>query len=158
MPWSPWSEPHKNSVPQKTVTSTQPESSNFKLRTPSFFGDRSNPSHGHFLDVEWISRWWFQACFMFTPTWQNLTNIFVKPPTRSYFQTYLGCFYGSSGQALVDLLNYAKENEFAIPGVNVVSSSSVNACMEAAKKAGGPVMVTFSRGGGQFLGTEVTGF
>eukprot|EP00438_Fugacium_kawagutii_P026194 Skav206689 [mRNA] locus=scaffold1764:74939:80938:+ [translate_table: standard] len=55
------------------------------------------------------------------------------------------------GQALVDLLNYAKENEFAIPGVNVVSSSSVNACMEAAKKAGGPVMVTFSRGGGQFL-------
>ena len=40
-----------------------------------------------------------------------------------------------TGQALVDLLNYAKENEFAIPGVNVVSSSSVNACMEAAKKA-----------------------
>ena len=43
-----------------------------------------------------------------------------------------------TGQALVDLLNYAKENEFAIPGINVVSSSSVNACMEAAKKAGGP--------------------
>ncbi|CAK9024242.1 unnamed protein product, partial [Durusdinium trenchii] len=39
-----------------------------------------------------------------------------------------------TGQALVDLLNYAKENQFAIPGVNVVSSSSVNACMEAAKK------------------------
>ncbi|CAK9004496.1 unnamed protein product [Durusdinium trenchii] len=62
-----------------------------------------------------------------------------------------------TGQALVDLLNYAKdsanptENQFAIPGVNVVSSSSVNACMEAAKKAGGPVMVTFSKGGGQFL-------
>eukprot|EP00439_Symbiodinium_sp_Y106_P019326 s8873_g2.t1 len=49
-----------------------------------------------------------------------------------------------TGQALVDLLNYAKENEFAIPGVNVVSSSSINACMEAAKKAGGPIMVTFS--------------
>ncbi len=63
--------------------------------------------------------------------------------------------FGSSGQALVDLLNYAKENEFAIPGVNVVNTSSVNACMEAAKKAGGPVMVTFSRGGGQLLGTEV---
>ena len=27
-----------------------------------------------------------------------------------------------------------EENQFAIPGVNVVSSSSVNACMEAAKK------------------------
>ena len=27
----------------------------------------------------WISRWWFQICFMFTPTWgkiSNLTNIF----------------------------------------------------------------------------------
>ena len=56
-----------------------------------------------------------------------------------------------TGQALVDLLNYAKENEFAIPGVNVVASSSINACMEAAKKAGGPIMVTFSRGGGQFI-------
>ena len=66
-----------------------------------------------------------------------------------WFQLFRGLPH--QGQALVDLLNYAKENEFAIPGVNVVSSSSVNACMEAAKKAGGPVMVTFSRGGGQFL-------
>jgi fructose-bisphosphate aldolase class II len=56
-----------------------------------------------------------------------------------------------TGQALVDLLNYAKENEFAIPGVNIVSSSSINACMEAAKKYGGPIMVTFSKGGGQFI-------
>jgi len=56
-----------------------------------------------------------------------------------------------TGQALVDLLNYAKENEFAIPGVNIVGTGSINACMEAAKKAGGPIMVTFSRGGGQFI-------
>ena len=56
-----------------------------------------------------------------------------------------------TGQALVDLLNYAKENEFAIPGVNIVGTNSINACMEAAKKAGGPIMVTFSRGGGQFI-------
>lgn len=56
-----------------------------------------------------------------------------------------------TGQALVDLLNYAKENEFAIPGVNIVGTSSINACMEAAAKAGGPIMVTFSRGGGQFI-------
>merc|ERR1712086_960897 len=50
-----------------------------------------------------------------------------------------------SGQALVDLLEFAKDNEFAIPGVNVVSSSSINACMEAASKYGGPVMVTSPR-------------
>merc|ERR1719421_2301727 len=55
-----------------------------------------------------------------------------------------------TGQALVDLLNYAKDNEFAIPGVNIVGTNSINACMEAAAKAGGPIMVTFSRGGGQF--------
>jgi fructose-bisphosphate aldolase, class II len=56
-----------------------------------------------------------------------------------------------TGQALVDLLNYAKENEFAMPGVNIVGTNSINACMEAAAKAGGPIMVTFSRGGGQFI-------
>merc|ERR1711988_81033 len=56
-----------------------------------------------------------------------------------------------TGQALVDLLNYAKENEFAIPGVNIVGTSSINACMEAAAKNGGAIMVTFSRGGGQFI-------
>ncbi|CAE8637414.1 unnamed protein product [Polarella glacialis] len=56
-----------------------------------------------------------------------------------------------TGQALVDLLNYAKENEFAIPGVNIVGTNSINACLEAAKIAGGPVMVTFSKGGGQFI-------
>jgi fructose-bisphosphate aldolase class II len=56
-----------------------------------------------------------------------------------------------TGQALVDLLTAAKDTGFAIPGVNVVGSNSINACMEAAKKYGGPIMVTFSKGGGQFI-------
>jgi len=56
-----------------------------------------------------------------------------------------------TGQALVDLLNNAKEAKYAIPGVNVVGSNSINACMEAASKYGGPIMVTFSKGGGQFI-------
>merc|ERR1719434_401358 len=56
-----------------------------------------------------------------------------------------------TGPALKDLLSYAKENKFAIPGPNIVGTNSINACMEAAKKAGGPIMVTFSRGGGQFI-------
>jgi fructose-bisphosphate aldolase class II len=56
-----------------------------------------------------------------------------------------------TGPALVDLLNYAKERQFAIPGVNIVGSSSINACMEAAAKYGGPVIVTFSSGGAQFI-------
>jgi fructose-bisphosphate aldolase class II len=56
-----------------------------------------------------------------------------------------------TGKALVDLLNHAKEVGFAIPGVNIVGTNSINACMEAAAKYGGPIMVTFSKGGGQFI-------
>jgi fructose-bisphosphate aldolase class II len=56
-----------------------------------------------------------------------------------------------TGKALLDLLDNAKEQGYAIPGVNVVGSNSINACMEAAAKAGGPIMVTFSKGGGQFI-------
>jgi len=56
-----------------------------------------------------------------------------------------------TGKALVDLLDHAKEKGFAIPGVNIVGTNSINACMEAAAKYGGPIMVTFSKGGGQFI-------
>jgi fructose-bisphosphate aldolase class II len=56
-----------------------------------------------------------------------------------------------TGKALNDLLQYAQDRGFAIPGVNIVGTNSINACMEAAKKAGGPIIVTFSRGGGQFI-------
>merc|ERR1711988_1152513 len=56
-----------------------------------------------------------------------------------------------TGKALVDLLDHAKENGYAIPAVNCVTSCGINACMEAAAKYGGPTMVQFSRGGGQFI-------
>jgi fructose-bisphosphate aldolase class II len=56
-----------------------------------------------------------------------------------------------TGEALKDLLQYASDNEFAMPGVNIVGTNSINACMEAAAKYGGPIMVTFSKGGGQFI-------
>jgi fructose-bisphosphate aldolase class II len=56
-----------------------------------------------------------------------------------------------TGQALKDLLENAKENGYAIPGVNIVGTNSINSCMEAAAKYGGPIMVTFSKGGGQFI-------
>ena len=56
-----------------------------------------------------------------------------------------------TGQALVDLLNHAKENAYAIPAVNVVSSCSISSCLAAAKKYGGPMIIQFSRGGGQFI-------
>ena len=39
-----------------------------------------------------------------------------------------------TGEALMDLLAYAKERGFAIPAVNAVSSCGINACLEAAAK------------------------
>eukprot|EP00525_Craspedostauros_australis_P005287 CAMPEP_0198114784 /NCGR_PEP_ID=MMETSP1442-20131203/6064_1 /TAXON_ID= /ORGANISM="Craspedostauros australis, Strain CCMP3328" /LENGTH=433 /DNA_ID=CAMNT_0043772175 /DNA_START=68 /DNA_END=1369 /DNA_ORIENTATION=+ len=55
-----------------------------------------------------------------------------------------------SGQALVDLLNHAKENGYAIPAVNCVTSSSINACLEAARENDAPIMIQFSSGGSNF--------
>ncbi|HXH29677.1 MAG TPA: class II fructose-bisphosphate aldolase [Bacteriovoracaceae bacterium] len=54
------------------------------------------------------------------------------------------------GQALNDLYQYAKENKFALPAVNVVGTSTVNGVLEAAKAVNSPVIIQFSNGGGQF--------
>ncbi|CAB9512324.1 Fructose-bisphosphate aldolase class 2 [Seminavis robusta] len=62
-----------------------------------------------------------------------------------------------TGQALVDLLQHAKKEGWAIPGVNIVGTNSINSCMEAAAKYGGPIMVTFSKGGGQFIAGKSLG-
>ena len=56
-----------------------------------------------------------------------------------------------NGQALIDVLDTLKDVGYAIPGVNIVGTNSINSCMEAPKKYGGPIMVTFSKGGGQFI-------
>ena len=55
-----------------------------------------------------------------------------------------------TGSDLQFIFKVAKENKFAIPAVNVISSSSVNAVMEAAKLANAPVMIQFSNGGAVF--------
>jgi fructose-bisphosphate aldolase, class II len=55
------------------------------------------------------------------------------------------------GEELKDLLAYAKENEFALPAVNVINTSTVNAVLETAKKVNSPVIVQFSNGGAQFF-------
>lgn len=55
------------------------------------------------------------------------------------------------GPALLDLYQYAKENKFAIPAVNVTGTNSVNAVLETAKAVNSPVIIQFSNGGGQFF-------
>ncbi|KMT64847.1 class II fructose-bisphosphate aldolase [Catenovulum maritimum] len=59
-----------------------------------------------------------------------------------------GVATGSDVQAL---LNYAKENNFAYPGVNVIGSHSVNAALEAASKVNSPIMIQLSNGGAAFF-------
>jgi fructose-bisphosphate aldolase, class II len=54
------------------------------------------------------------------------------------------------GEDLQKVFRIAKENNFALPAVNVVGSDSVNAVLEAAKLVNSPVIIQFSNGGSQF--------
>jgi fructose-bisphosphate aldolase class II len=55
------------------------------------------------------------------------------------------------GDEVTELFNYANANNFAIPAVNVTSSSTVNAVLETAKALNSPVIIQFSNGGAQFF-------
>lgn len=55
-----------------------------------------------------------------------------------------------TGSDLQKLFSIAKEEGFALPAVNVVSTGSVNAVMEAARKVNSPVIIQFSNGGAAF--------
>lgn len=56
----------------------------------------------------------------------------------------------ATGQLVTDIFQYAKENKFALPAVNVIGSSNVNATMETAAKLNAPVIIQFSNGGAAF--------
>ncbi len=56
----------------------------------------------------------------------------------------------ATGQMVTDIFQYAKENRFALPAVNVIGSSNVNATMETAAKLNSPVIIQFSNGGAAF--------
>lgn len=55
-----------------------------------------------------------------------------------------------TGSEAKKLFAFAKENNFAIPAVNVVGTDSVNAVLEAALKVNSPVIIQFSNGGAGF--------
>lgn len=55
-----------------------------------------------------------------------------------------------SGSEAKKLFDYAKENNFAIPAVNVVGTDSVNAVLEVAAKVNSPIIIQFSNGGATF--------
>jgi len=55
-----------------------------------------------------------------------------------------------TGDDLQKLFKVAKDEGFALPAVNVVSTSSINAVLESAKKVNSPIVVQFSNGGGAY--------
>ena len=49
------------------------------------------------------------------------------------------------------LFQHAKENQFALPAINVVGTNSVNAAIETAKQVDSPLIIQFSHGGSTFF-------
>lgn len=56
----------------------------------------------------------------------------------------------ATGLEVQEIFNHAKKNGYALPAVNVVSTSSINAVLESAKENNAPAIVQFSAGGCQF--------
>jgi fructose-bisphosphate aldolase class II len=56
-----------------------------------------------------------------------------------------------SGDDMQKIFAICKANHFAMPAVNVISTDSVNAVLEAAAKAQAPVIIQFSNGGAGFV-------
>jgi len=55
------------------------------------------------------------------------------------------------GNEITELYQYASDNQFAIPAVNVVSTNTINAVLETAAKLNSPVIIQFSNGGASFF-------
>ena len=56
----------------------------------------------------------------------------------------------ATGDQVQEIFKLAKAKKFALPAVNVISSSSVNAVLETAKELNSPVIIQFSNGGAAF--------
>ena len=62
------------------------------------------------------------------------------------------------GDEVSELLNSAKATGFALPAVNCINTSTVNATLAAAREVKSPTMIQFSNGGAQFfIGKGVKG-
>ncbi len=56
----------------------------------------------------------------------------------------------ATGKEVQKIHQFAKENGFALPAVNVIGSSSVNTVLETAAELNSPVIIQFSNGGAHF--------
>lgn len=57
----------------------------------------------------------------------------------------------ATGDEVQAIFQHAKENGYALPAVNVTSTSTVNGVLETAAKLKSPVIIQFSNGGAQFF-------
>ena len=57
----------------------------------------------------------------------------------------------ATGDEVQVIFNYAKEKGFALPAVNVTTTSTVNGVMETAAKLKAPVIIQFSNGGALYF-------
>ncbi|RUA11583.1 MAG: class II fructose-bisphosphate aldolase, partial [Flavobacteriia bacterium] len=56
-----------------------------------------------------------------------------------------------TGNDVKEIFKLAKEKNFALPAVNVTSSSTINAVLETTKALNAPVIIQFSNGGAHFM-------
>ena len=56
----------------------------------------------------------------------------------------------ATGKLVTEIFDFAKKNNFALPAVNVIGSSNVNAVLETAAKLNSPVIIQFSNGGAAY--------
>ncbi|MFM8595745.1 MAG: class II fructose-bisphosphate aldolase [Flavobacteriales bacterium] len=57
----------------------------------------------------------------------------------------------ATGDEVQEIFSLAKQKGFALPAINVTSTSTVNAVMETAAKLNAPVIIQFSNGGSHFF-------
>jgi len=57
-----------------------------------------------------------------------------------------------SGDEVLEVFRIAKEQQFALPAINVTGTNTVNAVLEAARDFNSPVIIQFSNGGAHFFG------
>ncbi len=56
-----------------------------------------------------------------------------------------------TGDDVQEIFRIAKQQQYALPAVNVTGTNSINAVLEAARDANSPVIIQFSNGGAQFF-------
>lgn len=56
----------------------------------------------------------------------------------------------ATGKEVQAIFNHAKENNYALPAVNVIGSDTINGVLETARDLNAPVIIQFSNGGAQF--------